>query len=290
MIITRISGGLGNQMFQYAFGRELAVRHNTELKMDIGVYTDPKQRHEPERNYDLDIFNICATVASDEEILVAAKRVRNDIADRVLNRLLGVKKGHIREPHFHFSQDAYNSGDGAYLSGYWQSTKYFRESEQLLRSEFTFRDPMSENARPIFDKIGQTNSVCVHVRRGDFVVNPLNGLYGPDYYRKGEELISQRVTNPHYFVFSDDIEWCRANLTFAGPTRFVDDDFGPRKFRDDLRLMSACKHFMIANSSFSWWAAWLNPDPDKTVIAPTEWFRDPSLDTKDLIPKEWLRI
>ncbi|HEX6123838.1 MAG TPA: alpha-1,2-fucosyltransferase, partial [Pyrinomonadaceae bacterium] len=105
-----------------------------------------------------------------------------------------------------------------------------------------------------------------------------------------EELILKRVSDPHYFVFSDDIEWCRTNLSFAGPTRFVDDDFGPRKFRDDLRLMSACKHFVIANSSFSWWAAWLNPDSDKTVIAPTEWFRDPSLDTRDLIPEEWLRI
>jgi hypothetical protein len=290
MIISRISGGLGNQMFQYAFGRELALRHNTELKLDLGVYTDPKQREEPPRSFDLDIFNISADVASDEEIFRLAKRVRNRFADRVLNRLLGVKKGHLRESHFHFSEAAYNAPDGVYLSGYWQSPKYFRGAEELLRREFTVRDAIIENAGPIFNNIARTNSVCVHVRRGDFVVNPLNGLYGVDYYKKAEELILERVTDPHYFVFSDDIEWCRSNLSFAGPTRFVDDDFGPRKFRDDLRLMSACKHFVIANSSFSWWAAWLNPDNGKTVVAPAEWFRDPTLDTKDLIPKEWLRI
>jgi hypothetical protein len=290
MIISRISGGLGNQMFQYAFGRELALRHNTEFKLDLGVYTDPKLREEPPRTFDLDIFNISASVASDEEIFRLAKRVRNRLADRVLNRLLGVKNGHIRESHFHFSDGAYNSSDGVYLSGYWQSPKYFREAEHLLRDEFTFRDPMSENARPIFDEIARANSVCVHVRRGDFLVNPLNGLYGVDYYQKAEDLLSERIPDPHYFVFSDDIEWCRSNLSFAGPTRFVDDDFGRRKFRDDLRLMSACKHFVIANSSFSWWAAWLNPASDKTVIAPTDWFRDPSLNTKDLMPKEWLRI
>lgn len=290
MIITRITGGLGNQMFQYAFGRELAERHDTELKLDLGVYTDPRQRQEPERTYDLDIFNIRATAASEDEIFRLAKRLRNDIADRVLNRLLGVKAGHIREPHFHFSHQAYDSSDNVYLSGYWQSPKYFRETEHLLRGEFTFRDPMSDNAVPIFDSISSTNSVCVHVRRGDFVINPINGLYGADYYKKAEELVLERVSDPHYFVFSDDIEWCRSNLSFAGRTHFVDDDFGPRKFRDDLRLMSACKHFVIANSSFSWWAAWLNAEPEKTVIAPAEWFRDPALDTKDLIPEEWLRI
>jgi hypothetical protein len=128
------------------------------------------------------------------------------------------------------------------------------------------------------------------VRRTDFLTNPLNGFYEVDYYRRAEELIREHVPHPSYFVFSDDMEWCESNLSFAGPTQFVSQDFGPLKFRDDLRLMSACKHFVVANSSFSWWAAWLNPDQTKMVIAPRAWFADQSLDTKDLIPESWIRI
>ena len=289
MIITRLTGGLGNQMFQYAFGRELSERHNTELKLDVESY-GPEANQMPPRTYDLGIFNVRETFASAEEIRQLATRVSHDISDRILNRLLGVKASHIREPHFHFSETAYRSSDNVYLSGYWQTERYFRDVEPKLRSEFTFRDPMSENAVPIYDEITASNSVCVHVRRTDFLVNPLNGFYEVDYYRKAEELIRERVSNPAYFVFSDDMDWCEANLAFDGPTQFVSQDFGPLKFRDDLRLMSACKHFVVANSSFSWWAAWLNPDPAKTVIAPKAWFADRSLDTRDLIPEDWIRI
>ena len=289
MIIVRLDGGLGNQMFQYAFGRELAERHGTELKLDIGVYSDPAL-NDPPRTYDLDIFNIQESFASEAEIVRFAKRTRLDIPDRLLNRLLGVKKGHIREPHFHFSNEAYNAPDNVYLSGYWQSEKYFRNVQPQLRREFTFRDPMSENAKAIYDQIVRTNSVCVHVRRTDYLTNPLNGLCGLDYYKKAEQLIRQKTHDPAYFVFSDDINWCRSNLEFEGDTVFVSHDFGPRKFRDDLRLMSACKDFIISNSSFSWWAVWLNTNKCKTVIAPNDWFRDKSLDTNYLIPEEWNRI
>jgi hypothetical protein len=289
MIITRLNGGLGNQMFQYAFGRELSERHNTELKLDVESFK-PEAKQFPQRTYDLGIFNIRETFASAEEIRRLAKRVSHDISDRILNRVVGVKSSHIREPHFHFSETAYSSPDNVYLNGYWQTERYFQNVGPKLRSEFTFRDPMSENAVPIHDQIIASNSVCVHVRRTDFLINPLNGFYEVDYYRQAEELIQKRVPNPAYFVFSDDMDWCEANLSFAGPTQFISQDFGPLKFRDDLRLMSKCKHFVVANSSFSWWAAWLNPAPNKTVIAPRAWFADQSLDTQDLIPADWIRI
>jgi hypothetical protein len=289
MIITRLTGGLGNQMFQYAFGLELATRHKTELKLDISSYSNPALNIPP-RTYDLYIFNVTATIASEAEIRTLAKRVNHDLTDRLLNRVLGVKATHIREPHFHFSQDAFGSPDNVYLNGYWQSDKYFRAVECQLRQEFTFRDPPCESARRILDKIENSESVCVHVRRGDFVTNPFNGLYGKEYYDAGAEIISKTKSGLSFFVFSDDIPWCRENLAFDGETVFVEDEFEPVKFRDDLRLMAACKHFIIANSSFSWWAAWLNNGADKIVVAPSRWATPTDIDKSDMYLPGWIKI
>ena len=291
MIISRITGGLGNQMFQYAFGRRLAVKHETELKLDVSFYSDPANAEpNPVRTYDLGVFKIHERIASQSEIAKLSKRVENDLIDRVLNRLKGVKQGHIREPHFHFSESAYNSPNNIYLSGYWQSEKYFADIEPTLRAEFEFNDQPDEMATAMLDRIESTNSVCVHVRRGDFLTNPLNGLFGVDYIQKAEEIMMARISDPTYFVFSDDMDWCEASLKFEGSTVFVSNDFGGMKFRDDLRLMAACKHFIISNSSFSWWAVWLSRRDDKIVVAPKEWFRDKSLDTRNLIPLAWIRI
>lgn len=292
MIITQLTGGLGNQMFQYAFGRTLAERHNTELKLDLTFYSDKKRNsaYNAIRGYDLPIFNIRESIASEAEIWHFAKRVRIDIGDRILNRLLGVKKGHIREPHFHFSEWANSSPDNSYLSGYWQSEKYFSSSVETLRSEFSFREPFAPAALSVADKIGGSESVCVHVRRGDFVTNPFNGLCGRDYYENGAKIIQDKYPDVKFFVFSDDLGWCKQNLNFSAETTFVDGDFGPLKFREDLWLMSNCKHFVIANSSFAWWAVWLNGRNDNLVIAPKAWFQDRSFDTADLVPSRWIRL
>ena len=289
MIIMRLTGGLGNQMFQYAFGRQLAHRHKTELKLDASIYSD-QVANVPRRTYDLGIFNISGQIAHEDEIRRFASWSRNKYVDKLLNRVIGLKPSHIREPHYHFSRAAMDAPDNVYVSGYWQSERYFQDAETQLRDEFTFHDPMCPNAGPIYDAITSTESVCVHVRRGDFVTNPLNGLHGEEYYSAGAKIVARTNRDLSFFVFSDEIEWCRENLRFDGRTTFVDDDFGPMKFRDDLRLMSRCKHFIIANSSFSWWAVWLNRNPQRVVVAPTEWVTDKSLDTRDLYPANWIRI
>lgn len=289
MIITRLTGGLGNQMFQYAFGLRLAEKHGTELKLDITFYSDPRF-NDPPRTFDLGIFNITATLATDEEIGELSRRVKNDLAERVLSRVLGVKKSHVREPHYHFSEEAFNSPDDVYLNGYWQSTKYFQDIYAKLRQEFSFKDPPCEKAKPILERIEGTESVCVHVRRGDFLTNPLNGIHGTEYYDKGSEIIQKAKTGAAFFVFSDDIPWCKQNLHFNGETTYVDDDFEPFKFRDDLRLMSRCKNFVIANSSFSWWAAWLSESPDKVVVAPPSWAADPTIDKSEMYLPGWIRV
>lgn len=291
MIITRLTGGLGNQMFQYAFGRSLSIKHRTELKLDVSAYSvTPNSPEFPVRQYDLNIFNIEENFATAAEISRLSKRVDIDIADRVLNKLLGVKRSHIREPHFHFWNGSNDLPDYIYLSGYWQSEKYFKEVEQILREEFTFREAPHEDAAVILERIRDTESVCVHVRRGDFLLNPLNGLCGQEYFRTGEKIIGSHVSDPVFFVFSDDIEWCEANLRFDSETVYVSDDFGGLKFRDDFRLMSEGKHFIISNSSFAWWAVWLSTNANRIVVAPSEWVTDSRLNTNDLYPAGWVRI
>jgi hypothetical protein len=289
MIISRLTGGLGNQLFQYAFGRELAERHHTQLKLDLSCFSN-ERFNVPVRTYALDIFNIKAEKATPDEIFRLSQRTRFDIPDRVLNRLLGVKKSHIREPHTNFSSAAFESPDNVYISGYWQSEKYFADVVPLLRQELTLKDPPAETARPILDRIESTNSIGVHVRRGDFLTNPTNGIHGVDYFKRAERILSEKFADRTYFVFSDDLDWCQGNLAFDGPTIFVTEDFGENKLRDDFRLMASCKNFIIPNSSFSWWAAWLAPNPDKTVIAPRRWLADASMDTSDVVPRDWVRV
>lgn len=292
MIIVRLKGGMGNQMFQYALGRRLAHKHGSELKFDLGFFAEDDQGNPNHvvRNYDLDIFNVAGSPASAAEISKLAKRTNNTFLERVLNKIIGPKASHIREPHFHFSESAYNAPDNVYLDGYWQTEKYFADAEDLIRSDFTFKEDVGVEAREILREIEATESVCVNVRRGDFVTNPFHGALGTDYYRQGEEIINARTGAEKYFVFSDEVEWCEANLKFDRPAVFVSHKFAGRKFQDYIRLMAACKHFLIPNSSFAWWAVWFNVNSNRAVVAPKQWFSDSSWDPKDLIPEDWIRI
>jgi hypothetical protein len=155
------------------------------------------------------------------------------------------------------------------------------------------RDPVSKSKQEIINEIMDTNSVSLHVRRGDYLINPrakqLLVVCDAEYYLKSVEIMSSKVERPHFYIFSDDIKWAKENIIMPFKTTFVGEN-GPRKSYEDLRLMSLCKHNIIANSSFSWWGAWLNENPNKIVIAPKQWFRSSEKDTKDLIPESWLKI
>ena len=283
---------MGNQMFQYAFGRRLAHKHGSELKFDIGFFDEDGggNPNHVVRNYDLDIFNVKGSPASEVEVSRLARRTDNVFLDRLLNKILGTKSSHVREPHFHFSEAAYNSPDNVFLDGYWQTEKYFADAEELIRSDFTFKEDLGQDARELLQDIEREESVCVNVRRGDFVTNPFHGALGLDYYRQGEEIINRETAASKYFVFSDEVEWCEENLKFDRPTVYVTHKYSGRKFQDYIRLMAACKHFLIPNSSFAWWAVWFNHNAGRVVIAPKQWFSDPTWDTKDLIPQNWTRI
>jgi hypothetical protein len=291
MIIVKLAGGLGNQMFQFALGRHLAHKHQCELKLDLTAFNDkrPRKNFVP-RDYDLEIFNVRAEAATSNEIAAFCKRTRVEVLDKALNKMFGTKATYIREPHFHFSREVFNAQDNVYLEGYWQTEKYFADIDSILRSEFSFREPMSDKAESLAQEISCVNSVCVNVRRGDFVTNHRHGWFGTDYFEQGERIIEQNSSDHVFYVFSDDIEWCEENLRFKRPAMFVSHEFSGRKFQDYIRLMALCKHFIIPNSSFAWWAVWFSQNPERTVIAPKRWFNMPSLDTSDLFQPNWIKI
>ena len=140
------------------------------------------------------------------------------------------------------------------------------------------------------DKIESSMSICLNVRRGDFVTNPHHGTCSLYYYSQAIEYIVDRVKDAYFYIFSDDIEWCKKNMQINYPFTMVTHDIAGEKFKYYLKLMVDCKHYIIPNSTFGWWAAWLNTNPDKIVIAPKQWFRKPEIDTSDVIPRGWLRI
>jgi len=299
MIITRLTGGLGNQMFQYAVARSLSIIKQTDFKMDVSGFGLFKPTAPP-RRYELGHFNIIENFAQKREIHKFTKRplfyrfVRrifpfsNNIYPYNTFRYYTEKKWFIYDPHIFELQG------NIYLDGYWQSEKYFKNIKDVIKEEFTVKTEPDEENKILLNKIRNCNAVAVHIRRGDYVENPCYfGLSDSDYYKKGVDLIGKRVADPHFFVFSDDIKWTKENLKIGFPTTCVTYN-GENKGYEDLRLMSNCKHFIIANSSFSWWGAWLSESKNKIVIAPKKWYKEKDkkewIDTKDLIPEGWIRI
>jgi Glycosyl transferase family 11 len=290
-VITRLNGGLGNQMFQYAAGRSLAERLGVPLKVDLSEFETYLLRR-----YELDKFNIGAGIATPEEIarfIINPSRFQrkysrlaislgfdiNNIAFKEIKHCYDVTFNKIRHP--------------MYLNGYWQSEKYFKSAEDKLRNELCLVNKPDEANQKILDEIVQCPAVSLHIRRGDYVSDPsaalVHGLCSLDYYYSAIRYIAAHLDNPHFFVFSDDPQWVKDNLNISHPVQFVVAN-GPDRGVEDMWLMKSCRHHIIANSSFSWWAARLNVTPDKIVIAPRNWFLDKKIDTKDLIPDQWQRF
>jgi len=281
MVTVRIIGGLGNQMFQYAVGRAIALRRNTSLALDVSAYSDNGLRQ-----YSLGVFRIVGNLTSGG--LMGIGRLRG-LCARV--RIPGLPYVLI-ERGFGFDPSVLEAPGNVYLAGYWGSEKYFKEIEEVIRREFCFKsEPYGQNAE-MAASIRSMNSVCVHVRRSDLVTNPhANQMFGTcslDYYRSAAQLIASKVSSPCFFVFSDEPDWARANLELEGTTTFVSHN-GWEKGYEDLRLMALCRHHIIANSTFSWWGAWLSTSGG-IVVAPRKWFNIPKMDTTDLVPERWVRV
>jgi hypothetical protein len=283
MITVRLSGGMGNQMFQYACGRALSLKYNTDLQLDTAYLLDRRPRKNfTFRDYDLDVFNITADVMSFKK---ASWKL---LFEKGISKLLkprGVEKG------FAFDPAVLRLGPNVLLQGYWQSPHYFSEISDTVREDFSLKGSLSQESKMLLEEIKNTKSVCVHVRRGDYVRNVYHDIgLEKAYYDRGLRFISDKKGIGKVYIFSDDLEWCKEHLKFPFETMYVGQEYAGKKGEGHLILMSNCKHFIIPNSTFSWWAAWLCTNPEKIVIAPKQWFADDTIDSADLIPEEWVRI
>ncbi|MBI3632780.1 MAG: alpha-1,2-fucosyltransferase [Candidatus Vogelbacteria bacterium] len=269
MIIAQLIGGLGNQMFQYAMARHLAKINNTTLKIDLTPFEDYKLH-----KYSLHHLGIVADIASKEDL---------------------EKVTFIKEKHFHYDVSYKEIGNNVLLKGYWQTEKYFNEIPDIIRHEFAVKTPLGNKNLEVANLIKASNSVCLHIRRCDYVPN----TYGDqifdsltlDYYFKAIELLAHEKQDLKFFIFSDDPGWVKDNVKLDHSVVYVDHNTAESNY-EDLRLMSLCNHNIIANSSFSWWGAWLNKNRDKKVYAPKNWFNSNvrNLDPKDIIPESWYKI
>lgn len=292
MIITRLKGGMGNQMFQYALGLQLADRLGTDLKLDVGnlLYRN-KGRGFVYRNYDLDVFQIEGDFLARPQVLAPLFNLRIKPLGKLLRRLTAGGLPVVEEAHFHYDPGVVeNARQGAIYEGWFQSPRYFAGVEDRVREAFTYRHDLLPTSRELYARIRDTNAVCLNVRRTDFLTTDVLNATNEAYFRRGANHMRERLDDARIFVFSDDVAWCRANLRFDLPTEFIGHEHKGFKFGNYLRLMQACDHFVIPNSSFAWWAAWLNTNPDKVVVAPENWFNDPAIDTTDLVPAEWDRL
>ena len=291
MIIARLIGGLGNQMFQYAVGRRLSHVLCAELKLDISEFNNCTFRR-----YTLGAFNILENFAEQREV----DRIRYH-KNRILKHLFRYlsrhsntyTKSYIQESHFHFDPNILTLPDNVYIDGFWQSEKYFADIAHIISEEFTLKNEQIGKDKELAAQINSTESISIHIRRQDYIRDPntirFHGHCHLEYYLNAIETLTKAIKRPHFFIFSDEPEWTQLNFKIKYPTTYISHNGSDRDF-EDLRLMSQCSHHIIANSTFSWWAAWLNKNPDKMVFAPQKWFNTSRLDTKDLLPDKWVRI
>lgn len=292
MIYVTLKGGMGNQMFQYALGKQLAHQLGTDFSMDLTNLLDRDK--EPDfvyRDYDLSIFHVEERFLFQPGLLRTVFRPKLPKTGRVMRSLARRGKTYVKEPHFHFAPSLLaEARDNSLFDGWFQSPHYFADVEAELREDFRFRDAIIPESKALEGRIRSTNSVCLNVRRTDFLkVDTLNAT-NLDYFLRGAAYVAERVEDPHFFIFSDDVDWCREHILLDHPLEVVDHGHKGRRFGNYLQLMSLCDHFVIPNSSFAWWAAWMNTNREKTVIAPRNWFTDPTINTSNLVPTGWVRL
>jgi len=313
MVIVRITMGLGNQMFQYAAGLSLSKEKNTALKVDTSSYAGYKLR-----KYELNtFFEIDTPEASKEEVnavwynhpvikfwnkILPNKKIRalglpydEKAVQRNLLALFDVfypshKRKTYVEPHYHYDKDFFSANDNLYLHGFWMSWKYFEKYDAEIRKAFTVRQELVKHLSSTTNYIESENSVSIHIRRTDYTtpeVIKLKGLLSLDFFRKGVDYIKQKTGKVTVFVFSDDIPWVKENFRLEGVKVIYVDNTVSNSAIEDFYLMMKCRHNVISNSTFSWWAAHLNNNENKIIVAPRQWYAVSRVNSKDVCPASW---
>ncbi len=263
MIITKINGGLGNQMFQYAVAKAIAIKNNDIFKLDITDYETYKLHN----GYRLNIFRIDEKIANINDI--QKLKGFDNLFYKILRKLnLYTKRSHYKErERTIFDTNVFNEKN-IYLDGYWQNEKYFLDIREELLKDFTPKENNTTIVDSYLKQISNINSVSIHVRRGDYSKHPEIGILDISYYKNAIKYINDKIDNPSFFIFSNDLEWCEKNFDFIENKLFINDT---KTEIEDMTVMKNCKHNIVANSSFSWWSAWLNRNTNKIVIAPKKW-------------------
>ena len=292
MVISNVIGGLGNQMFQYAAGLALAIAQGSDFLVDVSDLNASPQH----QGFELSrVFN-CPISRADSEHVRAVLGWQSSRAVRDFfthSWLTAFRSRHlVIEPHFDYWPGFRKLLPPSYLMGYWQSEHYFHEIADVIHDDFKFHRPLTGQNLALDARISETNSVSLHVRRGDYVSNPhayaTHGVCSIHYYEAAIKHVAERIPSPNFYIFSDDMQWVRSHLEVRHPCCYVDNNIGADSYID-MQLMSHCKHNIVANSSFSWWGAWLNRNADKLVVAPSRWFAN-NTKTPDLLPSTWVAL
>ncbi|WP_394902531.1 alpha-1,2-fucosyltransferase [Bacteroides xylanisolvens] len=283
MKIVQMIGGLGNQMFQYAFYEALKSYHR-DVEIDTSLFSCYKLHN------GFELASIFGVQFKETSLL---KRMQlsfhgGDIFSRILRKLIQRRNTEYIEEYLKYDEYVLYNSSNLYYIGYWQSYKYFSSIESEVRKIFTFPIALMDNYnKNLCDVILSSNSVSLHIRRGDYVGNYIyEDIATLDYYQRALDYMDRKVPNMKLFLFSNDVEWCLNNLNLRNCT-VVSHNIGKNSFWD-MYLMSSCKHNIIANSSFSWWGAWLNTNPDKIVVSPKRWINDNRVNIDDIIPETWI--
>lgn len=285
MIISQITGGLGNQLFQFAAGYSVAKRLNTDLLLHFTLHeADTKRRPA------IAVLIKDLQWANQDQV---KHYIPTNAASRIWQRLLPFsQKVFYKESHFHYDEHIQKITDNTYLKGFWQSEIYFHNYASDIRHIIVDAISSIHLNEQLVLKLSEQNSICLHVRKGDYLAPPYNTYYHQlknEYYKKAVQKVTLLNGNGKVYIFTDDIQWVEQHLDIDCSFELITGKQTSHYF-EDLRAMMLCHHHIIANSSFSWWSAWLSSRMQKTIIAPEKWFDQGPSDTEDLIPASWIKL
>lgn len=321
MIIINLTSGLGNQMFQYAIGRHLSLKYDVPLRFDTYFYDQNDHRTPTLFKHNIVGKRMTSQEFSDTVRYPMIGKWMREGKEFITTPTGGTKlnlyyiprlfpefaaanfnyyREKLEEDQLTTSEWAYrqqyhhkilNCGENAYLNGYWQSPKYFEAVSETIREDLTIAEPLPESNQKYASEIEQNTAVSIHIRRGDKAGN--SDVVPVEYFEQAAEYVAQRTDNPSFFVFSDDIDWAKKNLELTHPCEFVSEN-GEKTDYLDIHLMKSCDHNIVANSTFSWWGAYLNDNKNKIITVPDPWFGlkwpNSTIHDTDLVPAEWTFI
>ncbi len=294
MIIVEIGRGLGNSMYVYAAALALAKHKNTELKLDTTYLKSwpTWEKYGGLWEFELGKLNISSPEASKREIRRFVIKTGFRPIDKIIRKYKLFDRKVIYFPSHGSLEDFFNIPDNSYLRGYLGREKFFREIKDQIKKEFTLKEEYKTPILPLLEKISKENSVSIHVRRGDLLTLKNAKVIGVEYYKKAIELIKKKVKNPVFYVFSDEIDWCKENFKeINAKLNFIEDAECPNTGYHVLEVMKSCKYNILANSALSWWAGYLNSNPKKIVVVPKQFTQFTNVDVEDnVIPEGWIKI